>query len=471
MPRGVAKVVESIDGWPMKQKKECPGSNDDLYYCVHRDRDLGCHACYRVDRTTKNFRIIRSHSRHEKDEIETQTELARSDIREYAKDSSESAKSQINRIRRKYSAEAVMKAGEFHSLRKIISRSRGTDETKRDVDVNGIIAGEYELTMDGNKFLISDTKINGKRMLIFASQGGLELLAEGNVIFADGTFECVPDGFSQLFTVHTYISESVIRPVVFGLLPSKQTVAYESFLTELKKQPELANWSPQLIIADFEMGIRNAFTSEFPTIEAHACYFHLVKAWRSKATQLKIYEEMLSGKPLYEFWKTLKALPFMKAEEIPDFFELLCDTLPAGHSAKEFVAYLDKNYVNGTATSEPMFAPRLWSCKEVTSNEIHRTTNSLEVWHKTLSPVINMSNGLRGVRLSDLIEKLKEEDMHTVLDGRMLKVNSNYRVSASRKNKNITKDRKILKVLKNDPAPPDQPLTGVEWLKAISMVL
>ncbi|CAL2043536.1 unnamed protein product [Caenorhabditis brenneri] len=434
MPKGKPDPIEIVNGWPMKKRKSLKTSEEDLYHCIHRTRTLGCHACFRVHRTNRTVTVVRHHSRHEQDEMENEREMARSDLRERAEYSEESAKSQINYIRNKYSSEAVMQVGDYNSLRKVINRARNEDPNRKEVDINMILAGKYVETSDGKPFLIKHMTVDSEPLLIFASEAGLNHLSQGNIIFVDGTFDCTPDGFCQLFTMHVYLSESVIRPVVFALLPSKRKVCYTTVIEELKKQPQLANWDPEMVISDFELNIQKAFREQFPSIRIHSCYFHLIQAWRRKMQKLKIYEDTFAGGVLHEFWKLLKALPFLQPVDIPDYFEEISESLPHGHTGKEFLAYVEKYYILGTTNSPPVFPKEHWTCNYVSRNSVHRTTNSLEVWHRTLSSVIHISNGLRALRLSDLIDKIKIEDMHTVLDGQMLAINRNHQVSFGKSN-------------------------------------
>uniref|UniRef100_A0A8R1EV16 MULE transposase domain-containing protein n=1 Tax=Caenorhabditis japonica TaxID=281687 RepID=A0A8R1EV16_CAEJA len=276
-------------------------------------------------------------------------ELAKSELRETAKNSNETPRVLYNVLKSRYDAEVIMRAG-------------------------------------GNSFLLHEKVMNQGKVIVFASESGLEILAKSNIILADGTFDVTPDGFCQIFTIHAYISESVIRPVVFALLPSKELSAYDAVLSAICSNPILMNWKPQLVIS-------------------------------------------------------------------------------------EFIAYLEKYYINGVGSNPAAFPPDSWTCAEVTRNAIHRTTNALEVWHRMLKPVIHQTNGLRKIRLSDLIEKLKEEESRTDSDAKALSLNPNYKVSSNRRMSNVAKDQRLLRAIRNTPAPPNLPLTGLSYLKSISLAL
>ena len=69
------------------------------------------------------------------------------------------------------------------------------------MDNGGKISGSYSETLRKTRFLVFDEDLNGKRFVGFASNEGLEILSNGNVCFVDGTFDCVPKGFTQLFSI------------------------------------------------------------------------------------------------------------------------------------------------------------------------------------------------------------------------------------------------------------------------------
>ncbi|CAI2343134.1 unnamed protein product [Caenorhabditis sp. 36 PRJEB53466] len=86
-------------------------------------------------------------------------------------------------------------------------------------------------------------------------------------------------------------------------------------------------------------------------------------------------------------------------------------------------------------------------------------------------PVITETNGFRKIRLTDLIDKMKEEEATTGCDARELKLNQNYQVHASRRTGHVTKDQRLKKAIKNSPTPPNVPLTGLNYLWSIAHAL
>ena len=222
------------------------------------------------------------------------------------------------------------------------------------MDGGGKICKQFSETLEKGRFLLVDEVINGKRFIVFASDVGLEILLKGHVVFVDGTFECTPKGFCQLFSFHCYvsihiienngiflfqISPEVVRPAAFALLPDKQLSTYSTLLDLMKSLPELYNWNPGMGISDYEAAIHAAFKVKFPNIIISGCMFHLIKNWRRQAEKCNVYQEFIgdliflivhtdifnSDGNYEEFWQLLKTLPFVDETNIPDYFSIIVD--------------------------------------------------------------------------------------------------------------------------------------------------
>lgn len=65
-----------------------------------------------------------------------------------------------------------------------------------------VLDGEFSLTAKGERFLFFDNESESNRIVIFATNENLNVLAQCNAIFCDGTFGIVPKMFEQLYTLH-----------------------------------------------------------------------------------------------------------------------------------------------------------------------------------------------------------------------------------------------------------------------------
>lgn len=73
-----------------------------------------------------------------------------------------------------------------------------------------------------------------KRILIFGSQRGLDMLKLGQGWCGDGTFSVVQSPFYQLYSVMAQL-DGRAYPACFMLLPDKKAITYKTAFTELKR--------------------------------------------------------------------------------------------------------------------------------------------------------------------------------------------------------------------------------------------
>ena len=111
-----------------------------------------------------------------------------------------------------------------------------------------------------------------ERMFTFASELGLQCLAESDHWYAGGTFKVSPELFFQLYTIHRLQRGSIFR-YVFGLLPNKMEATCTRFFREVFGQiNELVAMN---ILVDFERGAINAIRNANQDIEVKGCFYHL----------------------------------------------------------------------------------------------------------------------------------------------------------------------------------------------------
>ncbi|EFP06123.1 hypothetical protein CRE_05849 [Caenorhabditis remanei] len=247
MPKNRKRNGELVDGWFMRKKKSIPSLNESIFYCIERSTKYQCPAAYGVSNSTGAVRMIKPHINHEKDKLSNNVNLGRQHLKENANSG---------------------------TVREVIDDMRCTFGTD-----TSMMMGQFAETMRKTRFLLFDEEVNGKRMIAFASDEGLEILSNGNVCFVDGTFDSAPKSFTQLFSIHFCFryQRMSFAPCFFCLLPDKTLTTYTSMLTLLKNRPELTNWAPGMIICDFETAIHSAFKDKFPNVVISGCMFHLVQ--------------------------------------------------------------------------------------------------------------------------------------------------------------------------------------------------
>ena len=129
----------------------------------------------------------------------------------------------------------------------------------------------YQLTSTGGQFLPYDSGIGDDgRILIFASDQGLELLSNSDHWFYDGTFKSMPRNL--LPGIHNPRTSRVL-PCLFALLPNKNQHAYQIFFREISN---LVPGIPQDILFDFERATMNTMQLLLPNVEIKGGFYHLL---------------------------------------------------------------------------------------------------------------------------------------------------------------------------------------------------
>ena len=129
--------------------------------------------------------------------------------------------------------------------------------------VDIVLEGRWRETTDGVSFLLSDSVINGQKLLIFLSQYHYNKLCNSERIFCDGTFIVAPSLFQQLYIIDTDNGHKLF-PHMFCLLPSKSRLTYVDVLMTLrdKAYEQDINVSPKCIVLDFESGFISTVSQE-----------------------------------------------------------------------------------------------------------------------------------------------------------------------------------------------------------------
>ena len=98
-----------------------------------------------------------------------------------------------------------------------------------------LLPHEYQMTEPSERFVLFDSGVEDiNRMFIYASNGGIDMLANSSQWFGDdGTFKVWPQIFSHILYIHIqFMPWSAMKFFfTFPLLWSKTEIAYEQFFT------------------------------------------------------------------------------------------------------------------------------------------------------------------------------------------------------------------------------------------------
>ena len=109
------------------------------------------------------------------------------------------------------------------------------------------------------------------RLIIFATNDAIRLLATNPHWFMDGTFKVCPEIFFQIYTIHLLISHQIF-PWVFALLPNKTEATYNRFLTEVLNVVRTIGNEPEDILVDFERAAMNAIINQLNQVEVNTLF-------------------------------------------------------------------------------------------------------------------------------------------------------------------------------------------------------
>ena len=185
-------------------------------------------------------------------------------------------------------------------------------------------------------------------MLIFATNQALQLLANSEDWFCDGTFSVCPEIFFQLYTVHARVGQRII-PCIFALLPNKTRETYNRLFRELPHhlQPAAGN-NPSTILFYFELAAINAASETFPDADFSGCFFHLPSNVWKKIQALGLqYHYNNDAVEFALHLRMITALACVPHDDVIDVFESLSDLirLQYGDEADEPLDYFESTYI------------------------------------------------------------------------------------------------------------------------------
>jgi hypothetical protein len=130
------------------------------------------------------------------------------------------------------------------------------------------------LTSAGHRFLLTHLKTGNENVLIFCSDIQLRILANSKRWHSDGTFDCAPEMFYQLYIIHARYKKQML-PCVYALLSHKTESIYKQLLGFLKEGAIKLGLrlNPQIVLTDFEIAAQNAYEFSFPGIRLIGCFF------------------------------------------------------------------------------------------------------------------------------------------------------------------------------------------------------
>ncbi|XP_068232264.1 uncharacterized protein [Palaemon carinicauda] len=267
---------------------------------------------------------------------------------------------------------------------------------------------EFTVIEGGKTFLQYDSGIDDvDRILMFASDAGLQDLKRFKNWTIDGTFKVAPEFYYQLLTVHVQ-QDKLSIPRVFALLPNKTEVTYRRVFEKLSEF--LGGEETENITIDFEKACFNGIKAAFPDVFLNGCFFHFSQSLYRKIVELGFKQEYHNNNEFSLKMRHFSALAFVPTQDVIWVFEELSDddAIP-----QEFLAYFESTYIGierGTRNNRRRvtgtFPLCFWNVYSRVVNSLPRTNNNVEAFHNSL----NKSVGNAHPNIWRLIDALKDEE-------------------------------------------------------------
>ncbi|KAE9522791.1 hypothetical protein AGLY_016832 [Aphis glycines] len=271
-----------------------------------------------------------------------------------------------------------------------------------------IIEGEYK-KYGQERFLLYDNGPNtcSERILMFATNIGLSLLAESDTWYSDENFGLAPEFFKQLYVIPVYC-----------ILERKTQVIYEEMFNIIINECMTRDMypAPRYLHLDFELGVMNAAKNILGNhITINGCFYHLCQSTHRKLQKLGLETIYKEESEFRKYCGMIDSLAFLPLNKVLDGMTCLKENIPP--HAEDLLFYFDFYYVNGThrrvGTAStlrlrkvtPIFPPSTWNVHELTLKGGHRTNNSTEGWNNRFSKLC----GHKDPTIWNLIKKMKME--------------------------------------------------------------
>lgn len=265
-------------------------------------------------------------------------------------------------------------------------------------------------TIRGSNFLLWDSGAgDDNRVLVFGTTDNLSLLEQHDHWFIDGTFKVSPRIFYQVFSIHALINNSAY-PLIYALLPDKTAQGYERTLRKIKElRPSL---KPASIMSDFEKASQNACRTVFQEAQLVGCFFHLGQCLWRKVQDLHLAESYRDDANLRMHVKMLLALSFIPVGDVPAAFDDLVDNCPS--ELTPLTDYWEDTYVGRQRRrrrANPRFALDLWNMRDRVNDNLPRTNNSVEAWHRAFQQTVDCQHP----SVYKLVDHFRKEQDHVEL--------------------------------------------------------
>lgn len=244
----------------------------------------------------------------------------------------------------------------------------------------------WSTTRRGTRFLLKHDRNWG--ITIFSSAEQLQVLSDCRSLLADGTFKTAPPPYQQLYTIHGIAGNRRI-PLVFALMSNKGTGDYVRLLQLIKRYILRATnqpFAPNIIVTDYELGIKNALALELPGTMHRGCLFHFNKCIFAKVQDYGLVNAYRNIVEVQTYIRKIMALPFLPILLLRNNYNMHKQTPRNRRLIRRYPAlarlnlYFERTWLNGP------FPMLLWNVYDRPLRL--RTTNTCEGWHNRWNDMV-----------------------------------------------------------------------------------
>lgn len=318
-------------------------------------------------------------------------------IKKRARSSDECTRSVIQNVTTHFPLDAAGALPKIETLSRMVRRQRRAPE-------GNIITDELKVTTRGEPFLAHEDK--NLEIVILTTPKNLDVLERKLHLFCDGTFDSAPAGF-QLYTIHALLTESRTVPLVFCITKHKNEATYDAIWTFLKNEKNL---NPASLLVDFERAALNSIKRHFPQSQIGGCLFHFGQCvWRRiQAEGLASWYAACPENAL--LIKSLQALAFVPLQDVNNTFEQFTAALDEemDEILEDFLTYFEATWIGIVQRGRrrrPAFPQELWNVYERVVQDLPRTNNSIEGWHRAFDLRVAITHPT----LCRLVDRLRKE--------------------------------------------------------------
>ena len=137
-------------------------------------------------------------------------------------------------------------------------------------------------------------------------------------------------------------------------------------------------------MVDYEIAMINSLRTAFPQTQIKCCFFHLSQNIYRKLQICGFQQRYQNDREFSVNMKMIAAIAFVPSHDVEMAFERLCEILPP--ETYQLQDYFEDTYIGRLCRRgrrQPMFEPDLWNMYDRASEELPRTNNSVEGWHRS----------------------------------------------------------------------------------------